>query len=559
MISILSMVKTGQYRDFIRIRFEFEFDDASLLPIGTYTWGVKTYFIEEGSKARDTINNIYYEYIKGKWSKIITPPIPTFKTPKNTTYNDNGEYSVSNNDLVGFNDIKVDVSSTPPTLIEKSITENNTYNASDDGADGYSSVNVDVANSYTTQDEGKVVSNQELIAQTAYPTEITENDTYDTTNYNSITVNVSSGGASSSTDVIFYDYDGTIVASYSTADFANLSAMPDNPTHEGLTAQGWNWSLADAKSYVVAYGKLNIGQMYITNDGKTRLYFTVTKDGLSVELYLDLESDTELDVDWGDNSAHTTWTSADGDSSKSHEYASAGRYVIAIEVITGEFYLSSPLSNVYKIEIGNGVVSIGNQAFSSCNALSSITIPSSVTSIGESAFGYCTASSSITIPSSVTSIEQYTFNNCSTLSSITIPDGVTNIGDGTFCYCSTLSSITIPDGVTSIGNQAFSSCNALSSITIPSSVTSIDDYVFSGCNASSSITIPSSVTSIGDAVFDECYAISSIKFESSTPPNLEGDLRIPNICIIRVPQGSLSAYTSAENYPDPEYYIYEEY
>jgi hypothetical protein len=33
----------------------------------------------------------------------------------------------------------------------------------------------------------------------------------------------------------------------------------------------------------------------------------------------------------------------------------------------------------------------------------------------------------------------------------------------------------------------------------------------------------------------------------------------PYICIIRVPQGSLSAYTSAENYPDPSQYIYEEY
>ena len=32
-------------------------------------------------------------------------------------------------------------------------------------------------------------------------------------------------------DVTFYDYDGTIVASYTAADFANLSAMPANPTY----------------------------------------------------------------------------------------------------------------------------------------------------------------------------------------------------------------------------------------------------------------------------------------------------------------------------------------
>ena len=66
-----------------------------------------------------------------------------------------------------------------------------------------------VTNVYTEQDEGKVVNNGELIAQTAYPTEITENDTYDTAVYNSITVNVSGGGGGvvNGSDVNFYDYD----------------------------------------------------------------------------------------------------------------------------------------------------------------------------------------------------------------------------------------------------------------------------------------------------------------------------------------------------------------
>ena len=80
------------------------------------------------------------------------------------------------------------------------------------------------------------------------------------------------GGSSTSNAVNFYDYDGTIVNSYTATEFANLSELPANPTHEGLTAQGWNWSLADAKEYVSTYGKLDIGQMYATDDGDTRLY-----------------------------------------------------------------------------------------------------------------------------------------------------------------------------------------------------------------------------------------------------------------------------------------------
>ena len=40
---------------------------------------------------------------------------------------------------------------------------------------------------------------------------------------------------------------------------------------------------------------------------------------------------------------------------------------------------------------------------------------------------------------------------------------------------------------------------------------------------------------------------------------LSGELGIETSCIIKVPQGTLSDYTSAENYPSPDDYTYEEY
>ena len=75
-----------------------------------------------------------------------------------------------------------------PTLITKDITANGSYAASDDDADGYSAVSVDVANTYTAQDEGKVVSNGALVAQTS--TNATANGTIDTTTNNEVVVNV---------------------------------------------------------------------------------------------------------------------------------------------------------------------------------------------------------------------------------------------------------------------------------------------------------------------------------------------------------------------------------
>jgi len=82
-----------------------------------------------------------------------------------------------------------------PVLETKSVTANGTYTPST-GKDGFSEVTVNVPNSYGAADEGKVVSNGELVAQTARASEITANGTYDTTTNDEVTVNVSGGGGS---------------------------------------------------------------------------------------------------------------------------------------------------------------------------------------------------------------------------------------------------------------------------------------------------------------------------------------------------------------------------
>ena len=470
---------------------------------------------------------------------------------------------------------------------------------------GYDEINVDVPNTYTVSDEGKVVNSGTLVAQTAYPTEITANDTYDTTLYNSIVVNVPTGGSTGAkNDVTFYDYDGTIVTSYSKDEFANLSALPANPSHEGLTAQGWNWSLSDAKSYVTDNGSLNIGQMYVTDDGKTRIYITLTEGRISPILQLYLNANSELDIDWGDGGTHSTFTSTNvGYKNERHNYATPGDYVIAITVTTGSFVLrssstlvssilwngnntaSSPDSaynnSIQKIEIGTGVTSIGTYAFDYCYSLTSITIPDSVTSIDESTFSTCYSLTSITIPDSVTSIGSYAFQNCFSLSSITIPNSVTSIGSNAFstCYsltsitipnsasigsyafqnCRSLTSVTIPDSVTSISVQAFSNCYSLSSITIPDSVTSISGSTFFGCYSLSSVTIGNSVTSIGSSAFQNCSYMESIKFTSTPPPTVSSSstwTNVPSTCIMLVPINTFAAYTSATNYPSSSTYTY---
>ena len=172
--------------------------------------------------------------------------------------------------------------------------------------------------------------------------------------------------------------------------------------------------------------------------------------------------------------------------------------------------------------IPNSVKSIGNNAFSGCSGLTSITIPNSVTSIGDNAFSGCYNLTSVTIPNSVTSIGDYAFSGCSGLTSVTIPNSVTSIGWDAFRGCSGLTSVTIPNSVTSIGDNAFSGCSGLTSVTIPNSVTSIEYQAFYGCSGLTSVTIPNSVTSIGYEAFSGCSSLTSVTIPNSVTSIVNG-------------------------------------
>lgn len=70
-----------------------------------------------------------------------------------------------------------------------------------------------------------------------------------------------------------------------------------------------------------------------------------------------------------------------------------------------------------------------------------LVIPKSVTGIGNDAFSSCYGLTSVSIPESVTEIGECAFENCNNLTSISIPGSVTEIGEGAFGYCSSLTSV----------------------------------------------------------------------------------------------------------------------
>ncbi|MDR1562755.1 MAG: leucine-rich repeat protein, partial [Dysgonamonadaceae bacterium] len=241
-------------------------------------------------------------------------------------------------------------------------------------------------------------------------------------------------------------------------------------------------------------------------------------------------------------------------------------------------------SSITTVVIGDGVTSIGDNAFYDCSKLTSVTIGNSVISIGYRAFYYCSELTSVTISNSVTSIGEQAFYDCSKLTSVTIGNSVTSIGDWAFRGCSELTSVTIPSSVTSISGNPFYDCIALTAIdvsedntayasengilfnkeksalirypaakqdasyTIPSSVTSIGDGAFERCSNLTSVTIPNSVTSIGDYAFAYCTGLASVTNRNPAPQSINSDV-FQNVDLINatlyVPASSIEDYEAA--------------
>ena len=200
-------------------------------------------------------------------------------------------------------------------------------------------------------------------------------------------------------DVNFYDYDGTRVYSYGKEDFLGLSSLPDNPNHNNLIAQGWNWSLSDTKEYVQNYGILDVGQMY---DAKTSAstygsleidielkegYLTPT---LSVDI-IDNSTGQQYYINWGDSQAVSLPINT---INLSHTYNTPGKYTIKVSTVysrgnafsitgtsSGSSFFTGGGTNddIYRncitaVRIGSCVEELGDYAFKDCHSLRTISL-----------------------------------------------------------------------------------------------------------------------------------------------------------------------------------------
>ena len=146
------------------------------------------------------------------------------------------------------------------------------------------------------------------------------------------------------------------------------------------------------------------------------------------------------------------------------------------------------------ITIGKNVKSIGVGTFRDCSKLEYVKFEvggTAALTIGDDAFYGCSAMTSIELPARLVSIGANAFNSCRKIVKLTIPEGVTTIGGGAFGYCTVLSEISLPTTLKELGLDSkglfsiFSACPALEKIEIPASneyFATIDNVLYQKTN-----------------------------------------------------------------------------
>ena len=126
---------------------------------------------------------------------------------------------------------------------------------------------------------------------------------------------------SDNTAVIFADYDGNLIDTWTKDEVASKTALPTPPAHTGLVFEGWNWTLEDIQTDTTGQ-VITVGPFYHTESGLTEIDIHLDEvTGKTVEFYKLLPKSSVSSVDWGDGNTNTE---------KTHTYLNYGDYTIKI-------------------------------------------------------------------------------------------------------------------------------------------------------------------------------------------------------------------------------------
>lgn len=392
-------------------------------------------------------------------------------------------------------------------------------------------------------------------------------------------------------DVTLIDYDGTVLYSYTKDEFLALTELPPNLSHtdKGLVAQGWNWTLAQAKAYVTANDYLCIGQYYKTSDGKTHIKVEITELAVNYNFYIRLYQTVKNGtiIDWGDGTVVTVSTNAGTTSSNTHAYSQTGVYDVTVYSVDGKYILGYGGSNggisyssnasskvtapcIKAIYLGDDCKQITRTFTQWCNNLTELTIPPTIEKIGDNVNAYVFVNNVLlkaivfppncvfgtrSVATGMTALRflSFGYNNdydsgtkgASIISSpfnlemLTMPEVSSDLGSGVMYNGRIIKRFVVPGTYTKLYGEYLRDSAIVPKIVVPSTVDTINDYAMAG------------------GLFEELH------FKSTTPPTVVNARGLPYAMgVVYVPYSSdhsiLDAYKTATNWSSLANYMQEE-
>lgn len=364
---------------------------------------------------------------------------------------------------------------------------------------------------------------------------------------------IHTSGFPESSDINFYDYDGTLLYGFTFNQIRNMLELPESRPHEGLRFDGWNWSLTDLQELTMP---MDVGALYSAESDdcilEADIYTSSTTNSLGFKfmrvddsaesIVVQCEIDGEIKTSYNKTVAtanvSTNMTIQNISPIGYHKI----RFITSSEAAkikmngssgTSSMALSVSSNIIKKIKIGRKMTSLGNY-FLNNNAVSIDNIP---------------------IPNSIEEIGNFCLN-------------VTN---GTNGYAGTRFSYLVFPNNCKIGSNVRGSSADMKGFSLPkvfSGIQGTTEYV-SGVIPTSFMTYASYVKRL--CIPSSCTAILSTPFHSSniqelymhsvTPPTFPSDsFKNSNVSTkIYVPAGSLDLYKNAagwSSYAD-QIYAYE--
>lgn len=336
---------------------------------------------------------------------------------------------------------------------------------------------------------------------------------------------IQTGGGSAPTeeikekDVNFFDYDGTLIASYTEAEAKALTTLPTPPEHSGLVFQGWNYTLEEVKANAEM---ADIGALYTTDDGATRLEIEVL-ERRDIRVRFSQTKVSGVLIDWGDGKSERSSGIA-GQAHALHNYEEPGKYTITLtidddcNVTLGSYssYLicinslgSNAAQNVLrKLYIGDRVVKIDKSAFKNHYALNSVSMNQGITALADECFK-CSSIEFMTIPSGVEAIPYSVFAACGRLKNVSLPTSVQNLDQYSIYQCNVLKRLNLKN-VTNPQSRAVSSDNAINEIVVNADIAYIPNYFCCDCTGLERIAFLGNVKTFYSGALSGCYSLKIV-------------------------------------------------